>query len=65
MAHFSKHSFGVGVHAVVAMLLVTSSCGGSSDTSTTVSSVFVTPSVSSTTVNGHQTFTRQRVESGR
>jgi hypothetical protein len=44
--------------AVVAMLLVASSCGGgSSSSSTTVSSVVVTPSVSSTTVNGHQTFT--------
>lgn len=45
------------------MLLVTSSCGGSSDTSTTVTSVVVTPSVSSTTVNGHQTFTANALNS--
>jgi hypothetical protein len=44
--------------AVVTIVLVTSSCGGgSTSSSTTVSSVVVTPSVSSTTVNGHQTFT--------
>jgi hypothetical protein len=43
--------------AVVAMALVNTSCGGSSSSSTTVSSIVVVPSVSSTTVNGHQTFT--------
>jgi trimeric autotransporter adhesin len=42
--------------AVAAMLLATSSCGGSTS-STTVSSIVVIPSVSSTTVSGHQIFT--------
>jgi hypothetical protein len=45
------------------MMLMTSSCGGSGTSSTTVSSIVVIPSVSSTTVNGHQTFTANALNS--
>jgi len=49
--------------AAIAMMLVITSCGGSSDSSTTVSSIVVIPSVSSTTVNGHQAFTANALNS--
>jgi hypothetical protein len=49
--------------ALVAMMLLNTSCGGSGDSPTTVSSIVVIPSVSSTTVNGHQTFTANALNS--
>ncbi|MCU1307004.1 MAG: Ig protein [Acidobacteriaceae bacterium] len=49
--------------ATVAMMLVLTSCGGSSSDPTTVSTIVVIPSVSSTTVNGHQAFTANALNS--
>ncbi|MCU1284126.1 MAG: Ig protein [Acidobacteriales bacterium] len=44
-------------------MLLASSCGGSASSATSVSSIVVIPSVSSTTVNGHQTFTANALNS--